>query len=158
MTYIKNRRIGSTYPSINEKPESKVKKTLRKIREALIQKCIDMMKPLVRPQPTTGWIDIELKGMSSIFPPFFCEACEFRASVNSIKFKYSFCQPFSISFVFHCLFSSNRVISRAFFSNFLSFFSLSLSLSPSLLSLSLYPNHYHSFRRSIDEMRVNAGN
>lgn len=66
VTYIKNRRIGSTYPSIDAKPDSQAKKTLRKLREAIAQKCMAIMKsmPFISPRVSAGLINIiELQGM-----------------------------------------------------------------------------------------------
>ncbi|XP_031636728.1 phosphatidylinositol 4-kinase type 2-alpha isoform X2 [Contarinia nasturtii] len=60
VAYMKNRRIGSTYPSIDAKPDSKVKKTFRKIREAFVQKCIIIFNsvPFIHPRASTGLINI----------------------------------------------------------------------------------------------------
>lgn len=65
ITYYKNRKIGSTYPSINTKPDSKFKKAFKKIRESFVQKCAGFMNsmPFVRPKPCTELINaIELQG------------------------------------------------------------------------------------------------
>ena len=70
VTYIKNRRIGSTYPSIDAKPDSQAKKTLRKLRESIAQKCIAIMNamPFISPRVSTGLINIiELQGMFELF-------------------------------------------------------------------------------------------
>lgn len=70
VTYVKNRRIGSTYPSIDAKPESQATKTLRKLREAIAQKCIAIMNamPFISPRVSTGLINIiELQGMFQLF-------------------------------------------------------------------------------------------
>lgn len=66
VTYIKNRRIGSTYPSIDAKPDSQVKKSLKKLRESFARKCRIVMNamPFIRPRASTGLINIiELQGM-----------------------------------------------------------------------------------------------
>lgn len=66
VTYIKNRQIGSTYPSINGNPDSKFKKTFEKIRESLSQKCVGILNlvPFIHPRPSTGLMNtIELQGM-----------------------------------------------------------------------------------------------
>lgn len=68
VTYIKNRRIGSTYPSIDAKPDSKAKILLRKLGDSFAQKYIRVMNsmPFIRPRPSTGLINIiELQGMSA---------------------------------------------------------------------------------------------
>lgn len=59
-TYIKVRQIASTYPSIDAKPDSKTKKTLRKVRAFLFSKCLTLLSvvPLVvRPRCRDGVID-----------------------------------------------------------------------------------------------------
>lgn len=66
-TYIKDRRIRSTYPSIDAKVDSATVKTLRKIRAYLLGKCVAVLSvvPLViRPRPRDGVIDdFEILGM-----------------------------------------------------------------------------------------------
>lgn len=65
VTYIKNRRIGSTYPSIDAKPDSRVKKTVKKISKSLVRACICIMNemPFIHPRASTGLINIiELQG------------------------------------------------------------------------------------------------
>lgn len=64
--YIKNRRIGSTYPSIDTKPDSKAKKVLKKVGAYLFCKYIDAFNaiPFIHPRPAIGLINaIELQGM-----------------------------------------------------------------------------------------------
>lgn len=59
-TYLKVRQITSTYPSIDEKPDSKAIKTLRKVRAYLLSKCVTVFSvvPLVlRPGCRDGVID-----------------------------------------------------------------------------------------------------
>lgn len=66
VTYIKNRQIGSTYPSIDAKPDSKFKKTLKKLGESLSQRCVNILNliPFIHPRPCTGLINIlDLQGM-----------------------------------------------------------------------------------------------
>lgn len=66
VTYMKNRRIGSTYPSIDAKPDSRVKRLLRKLGDSLTEKYIRVMNsmPFIRPRLSTGLINIiELQGM-----------------------------------------------------------------------------------------------
>lgn len=66
VTYIKNRQIGSTYPSIDAKPDSKIKKTLKKLSTSFTQRCIEFLNsiPFIHPRPSTGLMNIlELQGM-----------------------------------------------------------------------------------------------
>lgn len=44
--YLKNRRIGSTYPCINAKPASKSTKTVKKIQSTLIGKCVTLINAM----------------------------------------------------------------------------------------------------------------
>lgn len=70
LTYVKNRKIGSTYPSIDTKPESRAKRFLKKCRASLAQKCAAVVNkmPFIRPRNSTGLSNIiELQGMSYRF-------------------------------------------------------------------------------------------
>lgn len=67
VAYVKNRKIGSTYPSINTKPESSAKRLLKKFRASLARKCAAVVNsmPFIRPRTSTELSNIiELHGMS----------------------------------------------------------------------------------------------
>lgn len=67
VSYVKNRKIGSTYPSIDTKPESRTKRLLKKFRASLAQKCAAVVNsmPFIRPRASPGLYNIiELQGMS----------------------------------------------------------------------------------------------
>lgn len=67
VSYVKNRKIGSTYPSIDTKPESSAKRILKKFRASLARKCAAVVNsmPFIRPRSSTGLSNIiELQGMS----------------------------------------------------------------------------------------------
>lgn len=67
ITYMKNRRIGSTYPSIDSKPDSKFKKAFKKVQQSFVRKCANFMNsmPFVRPKPCSELINaIQLQGMT----------------------------------------------------------------------------------------------
>lgn len=94
VTYIKNRQIGSTYPSINASPDSKTKKTLKKLRESLVQKCVRIMNsmPFIHPRPSTGLINIiELQGMLRIHQFFLFKSTNFgrrKFNIHANFFKH----------------------------------------------------------------------
>lgn len=52
--YVKNRRYASTYPSINTKPDTKVKKTLRKVQCYLIGNCVKMFNTVTLKRPKSA--------------------------------------------------------------------------------------------------------
>lgn len=65
VSYMKNRQIGSTYPTIDVKPDSKAKKLFKKIRATLRRKCASVVNaiPFIRPTPTMALFEIiELQG------------------------------------------------------------------------------------------------
>lgn len=65
VTYVKNRRIGSAYPSINAKPSTKALKTEKKIRVYLLSKlvkCVNALPMLRYRDPIIMGDTIELSG------------------------------------------------------------------------------------------------
>lgn len=61
--YIKAREFGSVYPCIDTKPDSKVKKTIRKIQYSIIANCVKMYNAFqtIRHKPII-MMGIELSG------------------------------------------------------------------------------------------------
>lgn len=66
--YIKDRRLGSVYPCIDTKPDSKVIKTIRKIQCSVIANCVKMYNAFrtIRHKPIMG---LELCGRFFCNPP-----------------------------------------------------------------------------------------
>lgn len=65
VTYVKNRRIGSTYPTINAKPATKALKAEKKIRVYLLAKLVKLVNALPLPRYKDAIIvgnTIELNG------------------------------------------------------------------------------------------------
>lgn len=85
VSYVKNRKIGSTYPSIDTKPESSAKRFFKKFRASLAQKCaavVDSM-PFIRPRSSTGLCNIvELQGMSHLCQSTFIQFVPLVFSLN----------------------------------------------------------------------------
>lgn len=72
VTYVKNRKIGSTYPSIDAKPESSTKRFLKKFRASLARKCAAVVNamPFIRPRPSPDLSNsFELQGMCYLVQP-----------------------------------------------------------------------------------------
>lgn len=71
VTYIKNRQIASTYPSIDSKPDSKAKKFFKKFRETVARKCNAVVNaiPFIRSKASNEFDEfdfLELQGINQM--------------------------------------------------------------------------------------------
>lgn len=95
VTYVKNRKIGSTYPSIDSKPDSKAKRVLEKFCASLRRKCAAVMDsmPFIRPRSSTGLVNIiELQGRfiaKEFFFSFFDDVHWPSIRLHSILLRFS---------------------------------------------------------------------
>lgn len=71
VTYIKDRQIASTYPSIDSKPDSKAKKLFKKFRETITRKCNAVVNaiPFIRARASNEFDELdflELQGINQM--------------------------------------------------------------------------------------------